>query len=226
MSARDQILQKIRAATTDVDAHERTFWDVEDRSDPAADFSRGFTGSAGALLELFAGRVDDYKANVSLCGPGSQAIREAVSAACERNSVRSLVVPPGLDRGWLPDGVEPLSDDPRLALDRLGDADGVLSGCALAIALTGTIVLDAGPGQGRRALTLLPDLHICVVRGEQIVHGVPDAIAELAVGVRERGSPVTLISGPSATSDIELKRVEGVHGPRRLEVVIASDRAV
>ena len=102
--------------------------------------------------------------------------------------------------------------------------DGVITGCGLAIAVTGTIALHPGPahpGQGRRALTLVPDLHVCVVRGEQVVYGVVDAVQALGAAVRRSGRPLTLISGPSATSDIELERVEGVHGPRRLEVVLA-----
>ena len=113
------------------------------------------------------------------------------------------------------------SDDPSLSFDELDRTDGVLTACAHAIAVTGTIVLDAGPGQGRRAITLISDLHLCVVRATQIYVSVPEAVAALATTVRASRSPVTLISGPSATSDIELQRVEGVHGPRRLEVILA-----
>ena len=93
--------------------------------------------------------------------------------------------------------------------------DAALTGSALAIAETGTIVLDGGPGQGRRVLSLLPDLHVCVLDGSRVLANVADAVAVL-----DRTRPVTLISGPSATSDIEFKRVEGVHGPRRLEVIV------
>jgi L-lactate dehydrogenase complex protein LldG len=113
------------------------------------------------------------------------------------------------------------ADEPPLTLEQLEHCDGVLTGCALAIALTGTIVLDAGAAQGRRALSLVPDLLICVVRAEQIVGSVPQAFDRLGGAIRQ-GRPVTFISGPSATSDIELERVEGVHGPRRLEVVLAA----
>jgi L-lactate dehydrogenase complex protein LldG len=101
--------------------------------------------------------------------------------------------------------------------------DGVLTGCALGIAETGTLVLDGGPRQGRRAVTLLPDLHLCVVEEDQIVASVPEAIARLGEAVRGEGRPVTFVSGPSATSDIELDRVEGVHGPRSLEVLVVRD---
>jgi L-lactate dehydrogenase complex protein LldG len=121
----------------------------------------------------------------------------------------------------VPHGVHAHLDDPPMSVDELDACDGVLTACAVAIALTGTIVLDAGPGQGRRALSLIPDLHICVVRAHQIVAGVPDGFGVLDRSLRMR-RPLTFISGPSATSDIELTRVEGVHGPRRLEVVVAS----
>jgi L-lactate dehydrogenase complex protein LldG len=104
---------------------------------------------------------------------------------------------------------------------RLDAYDAALTGCALAIAETGTVVLDGGPASGRRALTLVPDHHLCVVRSDQIVATVPDAIAALAPAARE-GRPITFVSGPSATSDIELERVEGVHGPRKLDVFVVT----
>jgi L-lactate dehydrogenase complex protein LldG len=122
--------------------------------------------------------------------------------------------------GWRPDGPTFAEDAPALALADLDAVDGVLTGSALGIAETGTIVLDGAPASGRRALTLVPDLHICVVRAADLVAGVPAAMAALA-GAIAAGRPITFVSGPSATSDIELDRVEGVHGPRRLEVIVA-----
>jgi L-lactate dehydrogenase complex protein LldG len=113
-----------------------------------------------------------------------------------------------------------LPDDPPLSLADIDGSDGVLTGCASAIAQTGTIILDGGDAQGRRLLSLVPDRHLCIVRSSQIVGIVPEAI----VAMRERSQrPITLISGPSATSDIELSRVEGVHGPRKLHVIVAQD---
>jgi L-lactate dehydrogenase complex protein LldG len=128
-----------------------------------------------------------------------------------------------LSGAWRSEGPSFLDDDPLnapLSLEQLNSVDGVLTGCELAIAETGTIALTTARGQGRRALTLVPDLHICVVHSQRIVTSVPEGIAALDVRLRQH-APVTLISGPSATSDIELNRVEGVHGPRRLEVIVA-----
>jgi L-lactate dehydrogenase complex protein LldG len=128
------------------------------------------------------------------------------------------VLPDDLDPRWLGPAVDATGDDPTLQPADLDRFSATVTGCALAVAETGTIVLDAGPGQGRRALTLVPDHHICVVRSAQIVANVPEAVTQLLPN-----RPLTWISGPSATSDIELSRVQGVHGPRRLDVVLLYD---
>jgi L-lactate dehydrogenase complex protein LldG len=139
-----------------------------------------------------------------------------VASALQQRGARRVVLPEGLPDAWTAEaGIEVLRDDPPLSLPDLDQADGVVSGCTVAIALTGTIILSAGPAQGRRALTLLPDYHLCVVRADQIVGTVSEALARL-----EPTRPQTWISGPSATSDIELNRVEGVHGPRTLRILI------
>ncbi|MEV4380599.1 LUD domain-containing protein [Streptosporangium sp. NPDC049644] len=166
---------------------------------------------ATGLVELLAERVADYRAVVHVVDEGEAAA--TIAAALARRGATRLVVPEGLPSEWVPG--EPVTDDPPLSAAELDGVDGVVTGCAVAIAETGTIVLDAGPGQGRRALTLVPDYHLCVVRAGQIVAGVPEAVGRL-----DPSRPLTWISGPSATSDIELNRVEGVHGPRTLEVVV------
>ena len=144
-------------------------------------------------------------------------LAETVARLCRERGARRIAVAPGG-----PDvrsGVELVVDDPPLSPQALDELDGVLTGCALAIAETGTIVLDGSERSGRRALTLVPDWHLCVVEAGSVVPGVPDAVAALADAARE-GRPLTLVSGPSATSDIELDRVEGVHGPRTLDVLV------
>ncbi len=165
------------------------------------------------LLDLFSERVCDYRASVRRTTLAD--LPSAIGAALAEQDARRVVVPAGLPGGWVRDGIR---DEPQLTADQLDDVDAVVTGCAVGIAQTGTLVLDGGPDQGRRAVTLVPDLHVCVIRASQVVHLVPEAIARL-----EPTRPLTLISGPSATSDIELDRVEGVHGPRTLVVMLATD---
>ncbi|WP_431874131.1 LutC/YkgG family protein [Amycolatopsis sacchari] len=165
------------------------------------------------VVELAAERIADYRAEVRRVD--EDGLPAAIAEALRQRAPRSMIAPPGLPRDWHVDGVEWLTDEPPLTVDELDAAGGVLTGCAVTIAETGTIVLDAGPGQGRRALTLVPDYHLCVVRARQIVATVPEALARLTPD-----RPLTFVSGPSATSDIELDRVEGVHGPRTLDVLL------
>lgn len=215
-SAREEILRRIRRATHDVPKDERP----ED-----VPLERGYRKRDDApreeIVARFAERVAEYEATVHHVREDD--LPRAIAEACERRSIEQLVVPPGLPEDWLLDGVELLRDgmSTRLSNEELDGSDGVLTGCALGISQTGTIVLDAGEAQGRRALTLLPDYHLCVVREEQVVGLVPEAFARLEETVKGEGRAITFISGPSATSDIELNRVEGVHGPRTLEVLIA-----
>ena len=170
------------------------------------------------LVERFVATVDDYRATVRRVPLAS--LGREIGAECAQRGVRRVVVPPQLPADWRPDEVE-LVEDHGLSAAELDRLDGALTGCAAAIAQTGTFVLDGRGASGRRAITLVPDHHICVVLPEQIVGIVPEAIARVAETVREQHAPITLISGPSATSDIELTRVEGVHGPRNLLVLIA-----
>lgn len=175
--------------------------------------------SGSSLTEMFAERTGEYRADVEIVRSGELA--GAIGRVCSKHQVQKLVLPPGLPEEWLPENVEIMRDNgSTLTHEELDSADAVLTGCSLAIAQTGTIVLDGGEAQGRRALTLLPDFHICVVKPEQIVEVIPEAFTRLRERFGDSLPPITFISGPSATSDIELSRVEGVHGPRRLQVLI------
>jgi L-lactate dehydrogenase complex protein LldG len=204
VSARDDILARAAQALADRPQPGATPRDYRRAGDPGTD-----------AVALFAERAADYRATVQRVSPAG--LPAAIGAALASRGARRIVVPDGVEAGWLADAdVTALADDPPLTTAQLDAADGVLTGAALAIAETGTIVLDAGPGQGRRALTLLPDFHLCVVWADQIVVSVPEAVARL-----DPRRPLTWISGPSATSDIELNRVEGVHGPRSLHILIA-----
>jgi len=213
--AKDTILWRVRRATRDVPEGERP----ED-----VPIERGYRKEGEAsrkeIVERFAEYVAEYKATVHRVNEAE--LPATIEDLLKQRGVEKLVIPPQLPEEWIPDGVKTLRDAarPRLTNEELDGSDGVLTGCAQGIAQTGTIVLDAGEAQGRRALTLLPDYHLCVVREDQIFDLVPEAFAKLDEVVKGAGRAVTFISGPSATSDIELNRVEGVHGPRTLEVLI------
>ncbi|WP_238449278.1 LUD domain-containing protein [Micromonospora sp. 4G55] len=201
MNARDDILARLRAALVDAPA--------------PVDVPRHYRRVAESveLIELFVDRLVDYRAVVH---HGLDALARLL-AGLDR-----LAVPDDIPGHWLTGFAGRVRrDTPPLSPAELDGMDAVLTGCAVAVADTGTIVLDAGPTQGRRVLTLVPDRHICVVRTGQIVGLLPEAVARL-----DPRAPQTWISGPSATSDIELNRVEGVHGPRRLDVVLVPDAAV
>jgi len=194
VSARDEVLSRVRRAAAAADAPPvpRDYQGVSD--EPAS-------------LDLLVDRLEDYRASVHRC---STAELPSVLASVVTGR---FVVPPGF-----PWPVSASVPDSGLTPAELDELDGVLTTCAVAIAVTGTVVLDAGPGQGRRAVTLVPDRHVVVVRASQVVQTVPQALARL-----DPTRPQTWISGPSATSDIELQRVEGVHGPRTLVVVLVDD---
>jgi L-lactate dehydrogenase complex protein LldG len=185
---------------------------------PRAYRAAGTQGARGdsVATSLFCERVADYQATVKRVS--GEALTGALQSACEQRGARRLALPAQAPP-WTLGGIELVRDDPALSPRQLDELDGVLSGCALAIAETGTIVLDGVGVSGRRALTLVPDYHLCVVRAQDIVASVPDGVAALA-GVAAEGRPITLISGPSATVDIELVRVNGVHGPRTLDVFV------
>jgi L-lactate dehydrogenase complex protein LldG len=194
MTARDEILNRVREAIRG--------------AQPTPEIARNYRTTTDDDLQTFFDRLAHYEATTHHVAHDDldDTVRTILNG-------RKIVTPAGIPDEWVPNA---LRDDPPLAAQDLDASDGVITTCALAIAQTGTIVLDGGPGMGRRALTLLPDYHLCVVRQEQIISSVPEAIAKLADPTR----PLTFISGPSATVDIEMVRVRGVHGPRTLEVIV------
>ena len=210
---REEALRRIHMALRDVPGGEQ----AEDVA-VTRDYRHSELTDDEEVVERFAERVAEYKVNVQRVEEATLA--EAIESACATHSVRRLVIPMDLPRSWLPADVELLRDEGTLTYEQLDSSDGVLTGCALGIAQTGTIILDGGAHQGRRVITLLPDYHLCVVFEDQVVNLVPEAIERLRETVISDRRPITLISGPSATSDIELNRVEGVHGPRTLNVLL------
>jgi L-lactate dehydrogenase complex protein LldG len=206
VSARDEVLGRIRTALGTPRA-------------PAEEVTRGYRTAddraPAVLLDVLTDRLEDYRATVLRCAP--DAVGATVAAALDAGlgagwAPQDVVVAPGLPAGWRPPGST--EDDGRPAVDLAAFA-ATVTGVAVAIAETGTLVLDGGPRSGRRALSLLPDCLVCVVEAGQVAGGVPEGLARL-----EPTAALTMVSGPSATSDIELQRVEGVHGPRTLVVVL------
>jgi L-lactate dehydrogenase complex protein LldG len=220
--ARAEVLHRIRRALADVPDDERP----EDVP-VARDYTRGAQPGAdpAQAVKLLAERLADYGAAVRVVS--EDAVARAVADALAARGACRVVVPRGFPLAWQAEltparirtrtrtRMRVLSDDPRVPLSELDRTDGTVTTVATAIAETGTLVLDGGDGQGRRALTLVPDYHLCLIRADQIVTSVPEALSRL-----DPARPLTFVSGPSATSDIELERVEGVHGPRTLEAVV------
>lgn len=214
MSAKEEILGRIRSALSDVP-----------KSTPEQDVPIEWRyvqplATVDVLADLIE-KVEDYKATVVTVGPTE--VAEAIVDGLKRLGSHAVVLPAGLDKEWVAaverTGLPIHYDEPQLTHFELNAIDTVVTTSAVAMADSGTIALDHGAGQGRRALSLLPDRHICVVRADQVVSDVPEGISRLGEAIRAH-QPITWISGGSATSDIELSRVEGVHGPRTLYVIL------
>lgn len=214
MSAREEMLRRVREALGGARGAHPPVPRSYARRLPEAE-----AASRADVLALFTERVADNRAAVRHVG--ADELGTAVAAALWGREAERIVVPADLPYGWLAelDGVRALADTPAVDLDTLAAVDGVVTGCAAAVARTGTVVLDGGRAQGRRALTLVPGYHLCVVHADQIVGTVPEAVGRL-----DPARPLTWISGPSATYGIEATRAEGAHGPRHLEVLVVEDQ--
>lgn len=217
MTAKDTILERIRTALRDVD-------ETDPELDVPIDWEFGRALATPDVLDDFVEKVLDYGATVVRVAPDG--VLEALATALRDLGSERIVLPEGLPAPWVDavrgSGRFVTDDEPTLTHAELNDIDTVITTCAAGMADSGTIALTHGAGQGRRALTLLPDKHLCVVNASQVVSDVPEGVALLTPAIRER-RPVTWLSGGSATSDIELERVEGVHGPRTLYVVMIDD---
>ncbi|MCQ8769704.1 LutC/YkgG family protein [Streptomyces telluris] len=212
-SGRERILGRVRRALADVPASEQPGHHPVTRDYAAQHGER----THAATIDLLAENLADYRARVHRTEAAG--LPALLARLLSERGASQVVVPPSLPDGWLASApVRLVRDSPALTTRELDSIDSVVTGCALAVAETGTVVLDAGPDQGSRRITLVPDHHLCVVRtDDQVVSSVPQALRRLAPA-----RPLTWISGPSATSDIELERVEGVHGPRTLEVILVA----
>ncbi len=215
MNAKNEILGRIRRALADVPK-------LSPEEDVPVDWVHGQPLDTADILADLVEKIEDYKATVVQVG--ADEVAQAITDGLKAMGSQQAVLPDGLERDWVAAvehaGVRVHRDEPPLSHTELNGIDTVVTTCAVAMADSGTIALDHGPGQGRRALTLLPDRHLVVVRADQVVSDVPEGLSRLAEAVADR-RPITWISGGSATSDIELSRVEGVHGPRTLYVILA-----
>ncbi len=210
-TARSEILRRIRAAKgsiSEASAAERG-WSAIERN-----YRRHATRERENVLELFEDRLRDYDAHVARVHPSE--VAQSVAAMLATRGKSRIVIPAGLPQEWLPAGFSFVIEEGATATE-LDGFDGVVTGATVAIAETGSIVLQNAPGQGRRAITLVPDYHLCVVKVEDVVETVPEAMDRLQATVR---LPTTFFSGPSATADIEMTRIKGVHGPRFLDIVL------
>jgi L-lactate dehydrogenase complex protein LldG len=213
VTAREEILRRIRAAkggTASIEAA-KAGWNAVERR-----YQRKARRSREAVLELLEDRLRDYDARVVRVSHAE--VAASAAKMMEERKVRRMVVPAGLEQEWLPSGVEFVVDDGLTAAE-LDAVDGVMSGSTVAIAETGTVVLQNVMGQGRRAVTLVSDYHQCVVRVEDVVETVPEAFERLQATA---GLATTFVSGPSATADIEMTRIKGVHGPRFLDIILVT----
>ncbi|AOG28198.1 LutC/YkgG family protein [Cutibacterium avidum] len=217
--ARTEILARIRRASSDITT-----------SDPVADVSIDWEYGTGIEMDdvvgTFVEKVIDYKATVVRV-KGADVPKAVVEGLKATGAEHSAVVPVGLDKSWVEAiegaGLDVRVDDPQLSKQELNGTDAVVTASAAGIADTGSIVLTHVEDQGRRAITLVPDRHVCVIKASQVVSDVPEAIQIVKPAVHD-GHPLTFISGGSATSDIELARVDGVHGPRQLYVIVVDDQ--
>lgn len=214
-TARDEILRRITAANGQHAPRSTgelsSMWAGLPRS-----YRRRGSMAAADMLALLDHRLRDYGAGVETCAAAE--VARTLTGMIERRGVRTIAVPEGFPAAWLPPGPQCLLAETLNARD-LDRCDGVLTGTALAIAETGTLVLQAVAGQGRRAATLVPDYHLCVLRASDVVQTVPEAFARLEP---TKTLPTTFVSGPSATADIEMTRIKGVHGPRFLDVLLVT----
>lgn len=218
-SAKDEIISRVRNALVDVPPGEL------DSEIPRDYRTKASQSPRSSWRELFTARVREYRAKVTVTD--EESLPSVIDSLCRREGVKRIVIAPGFPESWHPPARPEMTVVPELeqplSHHDLDQCDAVLTSSALAVASTGTIILDGGAGQGRRALSLIPDFHICIVREDQITGDIPAAFDRLNPPTASDPRPITFISGPSATSDIELTRVEGVHGPRNLHVLLVTD---